>query len=180
MEARGRGKDTEAEPYRCWTITQSYWRRLQPEHLEELDQRGPRYGQIAIIVVGASLAVAGLCWLFRWYIAAIGGAIVAVALLLALDKLDELRRRRYWRNWPERWEFVPGSARPAENKLRGCVIEPPGKDDTIEAWERFLTEMRDLPQHYGVVRWAVQNAEAELVRRNQARAPETPWAGEPR
>jgi hypothetical protein len=47
------------------------------------------------------------------------------------------------------------------------VIEPPTKDDTIDAWQRFLNEMRDLPQHYAVVRSAVRKAEAELVRRSR-------------
>jgi hypothetical protein len=163
VEARAR--DTEAKSYNCWTITQPYWRPLPPPLPEEMDQHGPRFGWIAVIVTGTFIVVAGLRWLVPWYVAAIGGVIVAAALLLALDKLDELRRRRYWRSWPERYEFVPGSARPSENRLRGYVIEPPATEDTIEAWQRFLAEMRDLPQRYAVVRLAVRKAEAELVRR---------------
>jgi hypothetical protein len=170
VEARGSGKGTETGPYRCWTIRQPHWRPLPPPLPEDLDHRGPRFGWIAVIVTGTFLAVAGLRWIVPWYVAAIGGVIVAAALLLALDKFDEVRRRRYWRNWPERYEFVPGSARPSENRLRGYVIEPPVKDDTIEAWQRFLAETRDLPQHYAVVRSAVRKAEAELAHRiNPAR-----------
>jgi hypothetical protein len=164
VEALESGKDTEPEHYRCWTIRQPHWRPLPPPLPKELDQRGPRYGWIAAIVAGTFLAVAGLRLLLPWFMGAIGGVIVAVALLLAFDKLDELRRRRYWRNWPEKYEFVPGSARPSENRLRGYVIEPPAKDD-IEAWQRFLAEMRGLPQHYAEVRWAVRKAEVELARR---------------
>jgi hypothetical protein len=164
----GPAQNAEPEPYCCWTITQPHWQRLASPFPEELAQRRPRYGWITVIVAGTLLAVAGLRWLLPWYVAAIGGVFVAASLLLALDKVDELRRRRCWRNWrrnwPERYEFVPGSARPSENGLRGYVIDPPGKDD-IEAWQRFLAEMRDLPQHYAEVRWAVQKTEAELARR---------------
>jgi len=135
VEAREHGKDAEPEPYRCWTITQPHWRPLPPELPEELDQHGPRYGQISVIVAGTFLAVVGPRWLVPWYVAAIGAVFVAASLLLALDKVDELRRRRWRRSWPERYQFVPGSARPSENWLRGYVIDPPAGDD-VEAVSR--------------------------------------------
>jgi hypothetical protein len=143
---------------------------LPPPRLpEDLDRQGRAQLDILSAVLGSGVLVgAGLCWFVHWSVAVVGGAAAAMGIVFWIVKLDELQRRWRWRDWPEKYRFIPGAGNPMDRRLSGYVIEVPAGHASAEEWQRFLTEMLALPQSYGEVRWLARRAERNLVRRSPA------------